>query len=125
MFQNPVAPRLTSASGLLALLEEDNDTLKGHALRQLISVVDQHWPEVAGALALCEALYEDEGFEARTHAALLASKVTEFILDFRMALSVEMPAGYTLLGEKVCLRSRAVGSLFGQFYAPKRGKAVR
>mmetsp|Transcript_45917 Transcript_45917/g.85735 ORF Transcript_45917/g.85735 Transcript_45917/m.85735 type:complete len:1044 (+) Transcript_45917:91-3222(+) len=92
MFQNPVAPRLTSASGLLALLEEDNDTLKGHALRQLISVVDQHWPEVAGALALCEALYEDEGFEARTHAALLASKVFYHLGELNDSLTYALGA---------------------------------
>lgn len=38
---------LSSASGLLSLLEEEDPILQVHALRQLNDVVDQFWPEIA------------------------------------------------------------------------------
>jgi hypothetical protein len=44
--------KLTSASGLLALLEEEQNALKAHALKSLITVVDDHWAEVAGSISL-------------------------------------------------------------------------
>jgi hypothetical protein len=68
-------PVMTSAAGLLALLEEEHEQLKEHALKTLIDVVDHHWAEVAGCISVCEALYEDEDFGPRKYAALLASKV--------------------------------------------------
>lgn len=71
-------PIMTSAAGLLALLEEEHEQLKEHALKTLIDVVDHHWAEVAGCISVCEALYEDEDFHARKYAALLASKVRDF-----------------------------------------------
>ena len=70
-------PVMTSAAGLLALLEEEHEQLKEHALKTLIDVVDHHWAEVAGCISVCEALYEDEDFGPRKYAALLASKVRE------------------------------------------------
>ena len=47
----------------------------GDALRALHDVVDREWSAVASSVAAIEALYEDETFEAREDAALLASKV--------------------------------------------------
>ena len=49
--------------------------LRAHALRALHDVVDREWSAVASSVAAIEALYEDETFEAREDAALLASKV--------------------------------------------------
>lgn len=46
---------LTSASGFIALLDEkEEDALKEYALKQLDTLVDQLWPEIAGSVSeLC------------------------------------------------------------------------
>lgn len=85
--------KLTSASGLLALLEEEQNALKAHALKSLISVVDDHWAEVAGSISLCEALYEDDEFPEREHAALLASKVFYHLGELDDSLTYALGAG--------------------------------
>ena len=67
---------LTSAQGLISLLDEDDDRLRAYALKQLDAVVPDLWFEVSAAIATIEALYEDESFAERNLAALLASKVS-------------------------------------------------
>ena len=42
-----MATGLTSASGLLALLEETEPKLKIYALEKLYSIVDEFWPEIS------------------------------------------------------------------------------
>ena len=69
-------PTLTSAQGLIALLDEDDDRLRAYALKQLDAVISELWFEVSSAIATIEALYEDEAFSERNLAALLASKVS-------------------------------------------------
>ncbi len=69
-------PHGTSAAGVLSLLDEEDDSLKVHALQQLDSTVDEFWFQIAGSIAAIEALYEDEEFEHRGLAALVASKVS-------------------------------------------------
>ena len=69
----PPAP--SAATALLSLLEEPRAALRAHALRALHDVGDREWGAVAASVAAIEALYEDETFEAREDAALLASKV--------------------------------------------------
>jgi len=67
---------LTSASGFMALLDaQEEDALKNHALKELNSVVDQFWPEIAGSVADVAQLYERQDFTGRKLAALVASKV--------------------------------------------------
>lgn len=68
-------PHATSAAGVLSLLDEEDDSLKVHALQQLDRTVDEFWFQIAGSIAAIEALYEDEEFEHRGLAALVASKV--------------------------------------------------
>jgi len=85
--------KLTSASGLIALLEEQQDALKAHALKSLISVVDDHWAEVAGCISICEALYEDDEFPQRNYAALLASKVFYHLGELNDSLTYALGAG--------------------------------
>lgn len=65
----------TSAANLLALLDEDDDSLRLYALRALNAVVHDFWFQIASAIASVEAFYEDEGFSHRELAALVASKV--------------------------------------------------
>ena len=69
------SPRAARGDALLSLLEEPRAALRAHALRALHDVVDREWSAVASSVAAIEALYEDETFEAREDAALLASKV--------------------------------------------------
>lgn len=66
---------MSSAAGLLTLLEEDNDTLKQYALTNLDKVVHDYWFQISPSIASVEALYEDESFKNRELAALIASKV--------------------------------------------------
>lgn len=70
-------PSMGSAAGLISMLEEEQVALQTAALRNLNSVVDTHWAEVAGSISVIEAMYEDEFFQQRDLAALLASKVRE------------------------------------------------
>jgi len=42
-----MATGLTSASGLLALLEESEPKLKIYALERLNTLVDEFWPEIS------------------------------------------------------------------------------
>lgn len=66
---------VSSAAGLLALLEEHNDDLKRYALTNLDKVVHEYWFQISGSIASVEALYEDDEFSHRELAALVASKV--------------------------------------------------
>jgi hypothetical protein len=68
-------PAVTSAAGLLTLLEDDNDELKQYALVNLDKVVHEYWYQISASIASVEALYEDEEFRDRELAALIASKV--------------------------------------------------
>jgi hypothetical protein len=74
---------MTSAAGLLTLLEEDNDTLKQYALVNLDKVVHDFWFQISPSIASVEALYEDEAFKKRELAALIASKVKTRAIDRR------------------------------------------
>jgi 26S proteasome regulatory subunit N2 len=71
-----VAAAPASAASILALLEEDDDALKLHALQQLDRTVHDFWFQISGSIAAIEAIYEDDEFSHRELAALVASKVT-------------------------------------------------
>ena len=62
---------LSSAAGLISMLEETEVQLQTTALRSLNKVIDTHWAEVAGSISVIEAMYEDEFFAQRELAALL------------------------------------------------------
>jgi 26S proteasome regulatory subunit N2 len=69
------APAVSSAAGLLALLDDSDEKLQRYALNNLDKVVDQFWFQISASIASVEALYEDDEFPDRELAALLASKV--------------------------------------------------
>lgn len=71
------AVAVPSASGLLSLLDEDDESLRLHALQSLNRIVHEFWFQIASqqAIASVEAFYEDEDFSHRELAALVASKV--------------------------------------------------
>lgn len=71
----PTPPSNSGALGLLALLEEEEDSLKVFALQQINKNVDEYWFQISSSIAHVEALYEDDEFSHRELAALVASKV--------------------------------------------------
>ncbi|TYJ19833.1 hypothetical protein E1A91_A09G218900v1 [Gossypium mustelinum] len=119
---------VSSAGGLLAMLNESHPQLKYHALSNLISFVDQFWPEISTSVPIIESLYEDEEFgqHQRQLAALLVSKVFYYLGELNDSLSYALGAGplfdvsedsdyvHTLLSkaidEYVSLRSKAAES---------------
>ena len=66
---------VSSASNLLAQLDEEDEALRLSALQSLNNVVHEFWFQIASSIASVEAFYEDESFTHRALAALVASKV--------------------------------------------------
>ncbi|CAK9108184.1 unnamed protein product [Durusdinium trenchii] len=87
----PIA--ITSVSGVLSLLEEQENQLQCAALQRLNEVVDQFWHEIADYLNEIETLYEDPAFSGREMAALVASKVFYHLEEYDDALRLALGAG--------------------------------
>ncbi|KDO61161.1 hypothetical protein CISIN_1g001859mg [Citrus sinensis] len=87
------ATMVSSAGGLLAMLNESHPSLKLHALSNLNSFVDQFWPEISTSVPII--LYEDEEFDQhqRQLAALLVSKVFYYLGELNDSLSYALGAG--------------------------------
>ncbi|KAK8914111.1 hypothetical protein KSP39_PZI024134 [Platanthera zijinensis] len=83
---------VSSASGLLAMLNEDHPALKLHALHKLNSLVNLFWPEISSIVQKIESLYEDEKFEQRQLAALVVSKVFYYLGELDLSLSYALGA---------------------------------
>ncbi|KAK1279681.1 hypothetical protein QJS04_geneDACA019742 [Acorus gramineus] len=88
-----VVSTVSSAGGLLAMLNESNPSLKLHALSNLNTLVDVFWPEISTSLPAIESLYEDESFDQRQLAALLVSKVFYYLGGLDDSLSYALGAG--------------------------------
>ncbi|RCH91282.1 proteasome regulatory particle base subunit [Rhizopus azygosporus] len=84
---------LTSANGIIALLEEPQPELKVYALQQLNSLVDEFWAEISDSIAIIEILYEDQTFSERELAALVASKVYYNLGELDDSLTFALGAG--------------------------------
>ncbi|XP_058102594.1 26S proteasome non-ATPase regulatory subunit 1 homolog A-like [Magnolia sinica] len=120
------ATMVSSASGLLAMLNEPHPMLKLHALSNLNTFVDLFWPEISTSVPAIESLYEDEEFDQRQLAALVVSKVFYYLGELNDSLSYALGAGplfdvsedsdyvHTLLAKAIdeyaSLKSRAVES---------------
>ncbi|RNA28469.1 26S proteasome non-ATPase regulatory subunit 1 [Brachionus plicatilis] len=83
---------ITSAAGIISLLEETDDRLVVYALKQLNSLVDMFWAEIADSITIIEMLYENEQFKDRQLAALVASKVYYHLGSFDNALQYALGA---------------------------------
>ncbi|RCV29543.1 hypothetical protein SETIT_6G022000v2 [Setaria italica] len=119
------AVMVSSAGSLLAMLQEPAPELKLHALSSLNSLVHAFWHEISTSVSSIESLYEDEEFDQRQLAALVASKVFFYLGELNDALSYALGAGslfdvsddsdyaQTLLAkaldEYAAIRSRAAG----------------
>ncbi|SCM08286.1 26S proteasome regulatory subunit RPN2, putative [Plasmodium chabaudi chabaudi] len=84
---------VTSASGVIALLNEEDASLKIFGLEKLNSVVDIYWPELADYIFKIEELCEDEEFSGRELANLVASKVYYHLEKYPEALKYALCAG--------------------------------
>ncbi|KAJ1902049.1 proteasome regulatory particle base subunit [Kickxella alabastrina] len=84
---------LTSASGLISLLDEEERELQYYGLTQLDAVTERFWTEISDSISKIEILYEDESFEHRQLAALVASKIYFHLGEFDDALSFALGAG--------------------------------
>ncbi|XP_014254277.1 26S proteasome non-ATPase regulatory subunit 1 [Cimex lectularius] len=84
---------ITSAAGIISLLEEPMPELKQFALKKLNLIVDEFWPEISEAIEKIEVLHEDKGFNQREMAALVASKVYYHLGSFRDSLNYALGAG--------------------------------
>ncbi|XP_023006476.1 26S proteasome non-ATPase regulatory subunit 1 homolog A [Cucurbita maxima] len=90
-----MATLVSSAGGLLAMLNETHPLLKLHALSNLNNLVDNFWPEISTSVPVIESLYEDEEFDQhqRQLAALLVSKVFYYLGELNDSLSYALGAG--------------------------------
>jgi 26S proteasome regulatory subunit N2 len=84
---------ITSAAGIISLLEEPRPELKVFALRKLDSIVDEFWPEISEAIEKIEILHEDKIFQQHHLAALVASKVYYHLGSFEDSLTYALGAG--------------------------------
>ncbi|RCI03339.1 26S proteasome non-ATPase regulatory subunit 1, partial [Rhizopus stolonifer] len=84
---------LTSANGIIALLDEQQPELKVYALEQLNTLVDEFWAEISDSIAKIEILYEDTSFAQRELAALVASKVYYNLGELDDSLTFALGAG--------------------------------
>lgn len=83
----------SSAAPALSLLEETEPLLQAHALRSLNSLADSFWPEISGAVDKIQELSEDDKFEQRNLAAIVAAKVNFHLGSLDEALQYALSAG--------------------------------
>nr|XP_028956584.1 26S proteasome non-ATPase regulatory subunit 1 homolog A isoform X2 [Malus domestica] len=90
-----MATLVSSAGGLLAMLNETHPLLKLHALSNLNRLVDGFWPEISTSVTIIEKVCEDEEFDLhqRQLAALLVSKVFYYLGELNDSLSYALGAG--------------------------------
>ena len=84
---------ITSANGIISLLDEDKYELKIFALQKLNEVVDEFWAQISEIIDKIEVLYEDDTFSQRKLAALVASKVYYHLGSFEDSLTYALGAG--------------------------------
>lgn len=83
---------LTSAQGIISLLDENQTELKVFALSKLDQIVDEFWAEISEAIEKIEILYEDQQFPHRKMAALVAAKVYYHLGSFKDSLDFALQA---------------------------------
>ncbi|KAG8225646.1 hypothetical protein J437_LFUL010331, partial [Ladona fulva] len=84
---------ITSAAGIISLLDEPMPELKVFALKRLDMIVDEFWPEISEAIEKIEILHEDKLFNQHELAALVASKVYYHLGSFEDSLTYALGAG--------------------------------
>ena len=88
-----VTMNITSAAGIISLLDEERIELKSFALKKLDVIVDEFWPEISEVIEKIEILHEDKEFQDHKLAALVASKVYYHLGSFDDSLIYALGAG--------------------------------
>ena len=83
----------TTARGFISLLDEPTDDLRLFSLKGLDSVVHSYWAEIAESLPKIVELCEDQSFQHREEAFLLASKVYYYLNDMDKSLECALGSG--------------------------------
>lgn len=91
----PSSNAVATASGWIALLQEQDPALKSHALKKLLNCVDKLWHEVAESLPDLETIAEDFDLPLpmRQTAAAVASRVFFHLDEPSQALRLALEAG--------------------------------
>lgn len=91
----PSTNAVATASGWIALLQEQDPTLKSHALNKLLGCVDSLWHEVVESLPDLETIAEDFDLPLpmRQTAAAVASRVFFHLDEPSQALRLALEAG--------------------------------
>jgi len=84
---------LTSAAGIIALLDEPAPELKYYALKKLDSIVDEFWAEISDIIPKIEELCENEAFRNKDLSSLVASKVYYHLGSFEDSVMYALGAG--------------------------------
>ncbi|XP_055381283.1 26S proteasome non-ATPase regulatory subunit 1 [Condylostylus longicornis] len=84
---------ITSAAGIISLLDESQPEIKIFALKKLDNIVDEFWPEISESIEKIEMLHEDRGFPENKLAGVVASKVFYHLGSFEDALTYALGAG--------------------------------
>jgi 26S proteasome regulatory subunit N2 len=84
---------ITSAAGVVALLDESDAEVKHFALKKLDEIVDIFWHEISESVGKIEMMYEDESFRHRDLAALVVSKVYYHLGAFEDSVNFALGAG--------------------------------
>ncbi|XP_073819102.1 regulatory particle non-ATPase 2 [Musca autumnalis] len=84
---------ITSAAGIISLLDEPMPDLKVFALKKLDHIVDEFWPEISESIEKIEMLHEDRSFPENKLAGMVASKVFYHLGSFEDALTYALGAG--------------------------------
>ncbi|XP_057301114.1 26S proteasome non-ATPase regulatory subunit 1-like [Hydractinia symbiolongicarpus] len=84
---------LTSAAGVIALLEETEPELKFYALKKLDNIVGEFWAEISDVITKIEELCENDGFRHRDLSCLVASKVYYHLGAFEDSVLYALGAG--------------------------------
>ncbi|OQV16508.1 26S proteasome non-ATPase regulatory subunit 1 [Hypsibius exemplaris] len=91
---------LTTATGILAMLEEKDPKLKGYALKCMNRLMDEYWPEFAESefIRKVEIFHESNVYpaEERQLAALVAAKIYYNLNSMDQALHCALGAGSVL-----------------------------
>jgi 26S proteasome regulatory subunit N2 len=75
------------------MINENEQALQIHALKNLNKMVDYAWHEIADTLPKIESFVENPNFPERSLAASVASKVFYYLEEFDEALRLALEAG--------------------------------
>ncbi|PVD18462.1 hypothetical protein C0Q70_21011 [Pomacea canaliculata] len=84
--------QITSAAGVLSLLDEPEPQLKTFALEKLDKIVGMFWAEISESIDKIEVLFEDQNFKKKKLAALVASKVYYHLGAYEESLTYALGA---------------------------------